>query len=59
MPFAESFAERVLRHTDELATGRAFVPGMGANCWREVESRMKAFVDKPAAARNRRRKRTN
>ncbi len=40
MPFAACFAERVLRHTTELATGIAFVPRMGADGWYPVENRM-------------------
>lgn len=41
LPFAERFSERVLRHPTELATGRAFAAGMGANCWGEVETRLR------------------
>lgn len=40
LPFAWRFAERVLRHPTELATGLAFVPGMGARGWDPVENRM-------------------
>lgn len=41
MPFATCFAERVLRHTKELATGFAFVRGMGAGSWNHLENRMR------------------
>jgi len=41
IPFVERSAERVLRHTTELATGSAFVPRMGANGWGTFEVRMK------------------
>ena len=41
MPFATCFAERVLRHTTELATGLAFIPGMGVNSWNPLENRMR------------------
>jgi hypothetical protein len=40
LPFAERFAQRVLRHPTELATGAAFVPGLGANAWNSIEQRM-------------------
>jgi hypothetical protein len=40
LPFATTFAERALRHTTELATGRAFVPRMGADGIPPYESRM-------------------
>jgi hypothetical protein len=40
IPFAEEFSRRVLRHTTEIATGQAFVPKMGMNCWDDIESRM-------------------
>jgi hypothetical protein len=42
MPFAKRFAERVLRHPTELATGQAFVPKMGADGWGPIEGRLKA-----------------
>jgi hypothetical protein len=41
VPFSKRFAERVLRHPTELATGVAFVPDMGAHGWDPIESRMK------------------
>ena len=41
IPFANRFAERVLRHTTELATGVAFVPRMGADGWDRIENRMR------------------
>jgi hypothetical protein len=40
LPFAKRFAERVLRHPTELATGKAFVPKMKADGWRPIEARM-------------------
>ena len=41
IPFSELFAERVLRHPEELATGRAFASGMGADSWQGIESRLR------------------
>lgn len=41
LPFADRFAERVLWHTTELATGMAFVPHMGASRGESIESRMR------------------
>lgn len=41
VPFAKEFANRVLRHTNELATGQAFALGMGANCWNDIEQRLR------------------
>jgi hypothetical protein len=38
LPFAEEFAKRALKHAEVLADSRGFVPGMGANAWREIES---------------------
>lgn len=54
LPFARRFAERVLRHPTELATGSAFVPGMGAHGCDPIEARMrpsssKAHVSRAAA----------
>jgi hypothetical protein len=60
MPFSALFAERVLRHPEELATGRAFASGMGADSWRGIESRLRpaniASAGKRVAAIARRRK---
>ena len=39
-PFARAFEELALRHHHELASGRAFVPGMGANFYIDVEERL-------------------
>lgn len=52
MPFADRFAERVLRHTTELATGLAFVPRMGADGWDPVENRMQPRSTTSRLARN-------
>ena len=41
-PFAAEFAERVLRHPTEIATAKAFVPGMEHDSWHDIESRMQA-----------------
>jgi hypothetical protein len=41
IPFSRRFAERVLRHPTELATGLAFVSGMGKHGWDPIESRLK------------------
>jgi len=40
LPFAEEFGKRALKHAQVLADSRGFVPGMGANSWREIESRL-------------------
>jgi hypothetical protein len=55
LPFADRFAERVLRHPTELADSRGFVPGMGADCWTSIESRMKVFKPKTPSPTSRRR----
>ena len=41
LPFASTFAERVLRHPTELATGTAFAAGMGADSFNGIEARLK------------------
>jgi hypothetical protein len=41
VPFAQRFAERVLRHPTELATGKAFASQMGADSWTSLENRMR------------------
>jgi hypothetical protein len=41
LPFAHEFARRVLRHTKELATGKAFVAGMEADSWGRIEERLR------------------
>ena len=41
VPFAKTFAERVLRHTEEIATGKAFATGMGKNSWDNLEARLR------------------
>jgi hypothetical protein len=41
-PFAEEFASRVLRHGEEIATGKAFAAGMEKNSWTDLESRLRA-----------------
>jgi len=46
LPFAERFAERVLRHPVELATSEAFVSRMGAQGWHTIENRMTAVKPK-------------
>jgi len=40
MLFAKRFAERALRHQNELATGVAFVPGMAKDSWTNIEQRL-------------------
>lgn len=40
LPFAKRFAERVLRHPTELATGVAFVPGLETHGGYPIESEM-------------------
>lgn len=51
LPFAQRFAERVLRHPTELATGVAFVPGMGAHGWDPFEHRMRPRSPKTRVSR--------
>lgn len=41
VPFAKTFAERVLRHTEEIATGEGFASGMGKDSWENLEARLK------------------
>ena len=40
LPFSSSFADLALKHHHELASGTAFVSGMGENFYDEVESRL-------------------
>jgi hypothetical protein len=40
-PFAADFAARAFRHQQEIATAKAFVPGMEKNSWNDIESRMR------------------
>jgi hypothetical protein len=51
MPFAKRFAERALRHQDELATGLAFAPDMGKDSWTNLEGRLQPRK-KPARRRH-------
>lgn len=41
-PFARLFGERTLKHQEELASGKGFAPGMGRNCWTDIEGRLVA-----------------
>jgi hypothetical protein len=41
VPFATTFAECVLRHPSELASGEGFVPHMGSDMWSPIESRLR------------------
>jgi hypothetical protein len=41
IPFAQRFADRVLRHQTELATGQGFAEGMGADSWGNIEARLR------------------
>jgi hypothetical protein len=38
LPFAKLFEERVLRHHQEIASGKGFVSGMGENFFSHVEA---------------------
>lgn len=40
LPFATDFGTKVLGHTEELATGKAFVSGMEGNPWTDIEGRL-------------------
>jgi hypothetical protein len=40
VPFTTRFRDRAHKHHEELASGRAFVAGMGRNRWVNVEERM-------------------
>jgi hypothetical protein len=42
VPFAEKFAERVLRHPTELVSGKGFVPGLYKDHKSPIESRLTA-----------------
>jgi hypothetical protein len=41
VPFFETFAELCKKHAEELATGKAFAPGMGADSWTGIERRIR------------------
>jgi hypothetical protein len=41
IPFARKFASAVLRHPEELAGGKAFVSGMEADSYTNIESRLR------------------
>jgi hypothetical protein len=53
VPFARSFAKKVLAHTTELATGQAFAPGMGADGWTQLEARITPRQTNAAVKRTR------
>jgi len=40
LPFANEFGKHVLSHAQVLAEGKGFIPGMGADCWRNIEKRL-------------------
>jgi hypothetical protein len=40
IPFAKKYSELVLKHGDIIADGKAFVKGMGANSWTNIENRL-------------------
>lgn len=40
-PFAEEFSQLALKHANELADARAFVPSMGENSWTDIEARLR------------------
>ncbi|HVF49693.1 MAG TPA: hypothetical protein VNA19_06385 [Pyrinomonadaceae bacterium] len=40
LPFAETFGELVIKHQHILATGEAFVSGMGKDSWDNIEPRL-------------------
>jgi hypothetical protein len=39
-PFARVFPELALRHQDEIASGKGFVPGLQKDSWTDIEKRM-------------------
>jgi hypothetical protein len=41
VPFSKRFAERVLRHPTELASGSGFVPALGAHGFSPLEGRLR------------------
>jgi len=41
LPFARSFGEAALRHDEELASGKGFVSGMGADPFSRLETRLR------------------
>jgi hypothetical protein len=41
LPFARQFGEAALRHDEELASGKGFVSGMGADSFSDLEDRLK------------------
>lgn len=40
LPFAERFAVVAKKHREELASGKAFAKGMGADSWNDIEHRL-------------------
>ncbi|MER5207064.1 hypothetical protein [Streptomyces sp. NPDC002825] len=53
IPFARTFSERVLRHHEVLATGKAFAAGMGANGSSGIYERLQSprHIPKPTSRR--------
>lgn len=42
MPFANTFADRVIKHDVVVAEGKAFIKGMGSDSWSNLEERLGA-----------------
>ena len=40
LPFAEEFSKLAIKHQQVLASGKAFVPGMGKGRWHRIEQRL-------------------
>jgi hypothetical protein len=41
VPFAKEFKTLALKHHEEIASGKAFVSGMGEDSWRDLEDRLR------------------
>jgi hypothetical protein len=41
LPFADEYSKRVIRHTEVLASGKAFISGMEKDSWNNIEKRLK------------------
>lgn len=40
MPFAQKYADLIIKHDKKLADGKAFVKGLGKACWSDIEGRL-------------------
>jgi hypothetical protein len=47
-PFAEQFRVLAHKHHEELATGKGFISGMGAESWENLEARLRPITSLPS-----------